>query len=81
MPESQSERRKATVILVTHEPYIAAMAERIVTFEDGRIVGDVSSGMRRAWPGGPCTFETALRATVPSTMATGRRRGRRTSAP
>ena len=33
--------RKATIILVTHEPHIAAMAERIVAFEDGRIVKDV----------------------------------------
>jgi putative ABC transport system ATP-binding protein len=37
------ELRGTTVILVTHEPRIAAMAERIVAFEDGRIVRDVPS--------------------------------------
>ena len=29
-----------TVVLVTHEPQVAAYAERIVRFRDGRIVSD-----------------------------------------
>ncbi|MDI3288322.1 ABC transporter ATP-binding protein [Polyangium sp. 15x6] len=29
-----------TVILVTHDPNVAAYASRVITFEDGRIVGD-----------------------------------------
>ncbi len=30
-----------TIVLVTHEPDIAAYAARLITFRDGRIVGDV----------------------------------------
>ncbi len=30
-----------TIVLVTHEPDIAAYAERLITFRDGRIVADV----------------------------------------
>jgi putative ABC transport system ATP-binding protein len=29
-----------TVVLVTHEPDIAAYASRILTFRDGRLLGD-----------------------------------------
>jgi putative ABC transport system ATP-binding protein len=29
-----------TVVIVTHEPDIAAYAARVVTFRDGRLVGD-----------------------------------------
>ncbi|MBI5427654.1 MAG: ABC transporter ATP-binding protein [Nitrospinae bacterium] len=36
--------RKATVILVTHEPHIANRSERILAVEDGRIVRDSSNG-------------------------------------
>jgi putative ABC transport system ATP-binding protein len=32
--------RKLTLLLVTHEPQIAAFAERIVTIRDGRVVAD-----------------------------------------
>jgi ABC-type lipoprotein export system ATPase subunit len=34
--------RRLTVVLVTHEPDLAAYADRTVTFRDGRIVSDVS---------------------------------------
>lgn len=34
--------RKATVILVTHEPHIAARSQRILTMGDGKIVQDSS---------------------------------------
>jgi ABC-type lipoprotein export system ATPase subunit len=39
-----------TVVLVTHEADVAAWAERVITFRDGVIVGDVrrdSSPQRR----------------------------------
>jgi putative ABC transport system ATP-binding protein len=35
-------------MLVTHEPDIAAFARRIVTFRDGRIVGDAINEKRAA---------------------------------
>jgi putative ABC transport system ATP-binding protein len=34
-------RRGITIVLVTHEPDIAARARRRLTFRDGRVVGDV----------------------------------------
>jgi putative ABC transport system ATP-binding protein len=37
-----------TILLVTHEPDIAAYAKRIVTFRDGRIVSDVANGKAAA---------------------------------
>ena len=37
-----------TIMLVTHEPEIAAYARRIVTFRDGRIVGDADNTDRAA---------------------------------
>jgi ABC-type lipoprotein export system ATPase subunit len=33
--------QRITVVLVTHEPDIAAYAQRIVTFRDGQIISDV----------------------------------------
>jgi putative ABC transport system ATP-binding protein len=33
-------REGATVIMVTHEPDVAAYTKRIVTFRDGQIIGD-----------------------------------------
>jgi putative ABC transport system ATP-binding protein len=35
-----NEERGMTVMLVTHEPDVAAHAKRLVTFRDGNIVGD-----------------------------------------
>ena len=37
-----------TIMLVTHEPDIAAYARRVVTFRDGRIVSDTENGERAA---------------------------------
>jgi len=34
------------VVLVTHEPMVAAYAERIVRFRDGRIVSDEANRER-----------------------------------
>jgi putative ABC transport system ATP-binding protein len=42
--------RKTTMVLVTHDPEIAAAAERIINLRDGRIVGDrptARNGRRR----------------------------------
>jgi len=33
--------QQLTVILVTHEPDVAAFAQRVITFRDGKIVSDV----------------------------------------
>jgi putative ABC transport system ATP-binding protein len=43
-----NEERGTTIMLVTHEPDIAAYAQRIVTFRDGRIVGDAINDRRAA---------------------------------
>jgi len=40
-------RRGITVVLVTHEPDIAQYTKRIVTFRDGRIIGDRPVAARR----------------------------------
>jgi putative ABC transport system ATP-binding protein len=32
-----------TIVMVTHEPDIAAFASRIVTFRDGKIISDVKN--------------------------------------
>jgi putative ABC transport system ATP-binding protein len=37
-----------TIMVVTHEPEVARFAGRIVTFRDGRVVGDVQNGERVA---------------------------------
>jgi putative ABC transport system ATP-binding protein len=38
-----NDERGITIMLVTHEPDVAAHAKRIVTFRDGRIVSDVAA--------------------------------------
>jgi putative ABC transport system ATP-binding protein len=43
-----NESQGITIMLVTHEPDIAAYARRIVTFRDGRIVSDVANVKRAA---------------------------------
>ncbi len=44
-------RAGATIVLVTHEPDIAAQADRIVTMRDGLIVEDRANGEKRYPPG------------------------------
>jgi putative ABC transport system ATP-binding protein len=47
-----------TVVLVTHEPDIAAYADRVVTFRDGRVLSDVSqANAPRADPSAPNAME------------------------
>ena len=43
-----NEEQGMTVMLVTHEPEVAAYARRIVTFRDGLIIGDVLNERRAA---------------------------------
>ncbi len=43
-----NEQQGITIMLVTHEPEIAAYARRIVTFRDGRIVADTQNSQRAA---------------------------------
>jgi putative ABC transport system ATP-binding protein len=45
--ERLNEERGITLLLVTHEPDIAAHAKRIVTFRDGKIVADERTVPRR----------------------------------
>ena len=35
--------REQTLILITHEPDIAAMADRILHLEDGKIISDTAA--------------------------------------
>lgn len=43
-----------TLVVVTHEPDIAAFGQRMLRFRDGRIVSDERKGSgREAFPGGP----------------------------
>ena len=39
--DKQLNRAGMTVVLVTHEHDVAAFAQRVLTFRDGRVVGDV----------------------------------------
>ncbi len=41
-------REGITVVLVTHEPDVAAFASRIVAFRDGRVVRDARNAPRDA---------------------------------
>ncbi len=42
-----------TVVLITHEPYIAEYAERVVHVQDGRILSDERNGHKRRAVGAP----------------------------
>lgn len=39
-----NEKHKKTIVLVTHEPDIAAYCKRVVTFRDGKIISDKTKG-------------------------------------
>lgn len=44
-----NEEEGITIILVTHEPDVAAYAKRILHFRDGKIMDDVINNERRPW--------------------------------
>ena len=44
-----NEKEGITIILVTHEPDVAAYAKRILHFRDGVIMDDIINTERRAW--------------------------------
>jgi macrolide transport system ATP-binding/permease protein len=48
-----NEREGITVVLVTHDPKVAAYAHRTIRIADGRIEGDETSATERATFGGP----------------------------
>ena len=45
--------RKLTIVMVTHEPDVAAWANRVLTFRDGEIVSDVRQPQTRSVPAEP----------------------------
>lgn len=51
---TQLHREGATVVVVTHEEDIAAFADRIIRFGDGRILSDRKKNSRRGEEGEPC---------------------------
>jgi putative ABC transport system ATP-binding protein len=40
-------KRGITIVLITHDPQVAEYASRIITFKDGRIIGDRSNERQR----------------------------------
>jgi putative ABC transport system ATP-binding protein len=46
----QLNERGKTIIMVTHEPELAAYTRRIITLRDGQLVSDVSVNDRRSAP-------------------------------
>lgn len=45
--------RRLTIVMVTHEPDVAAWANRVLTFRDGEIVSDVRQPQTRSAPAEP----------------------------
>jgi putative ABC transport system ATP-binding protein len=56
-----------TVVLVTHEPDIAAYAERVITFRDGEIITDVRQTARAANLEGAASSAPAVDAALAAT--------------
>ncbi|MCZ6539961.1 MAG: ABC transporter ATP-binding protein [Chloroflexi bacterium] len=57
MLQSLNDEDGKTIVIVTHDPEIAELTKRIVTFRDGRIIGDRPS--ERVLPDGPDGPRTA----------------------
>ncbi len=49
--QSLKEERGITIVLITHEPEVAAYGSRIIAFKDGSIVKDELNGQRRTAKG------------------------------
>ena len=43
----QIDRSGHTIIMITHEPDIAAYAKRVITIKDGKIISDKKNGGKR----------------------------------
>jgi putative ABC transport system ATP-binding protein len=54
-----------TILLVTHEAEVAAYAERIVTFRDGRVVEDRRYGAKSGVSGPPQRLSSQMTMTLP----------------
>ena len=48
-----------TVVLITHEPYIAEHAKRVVHMQDGHILSDENNGHKRRTPNGSAAARAA----------------------
>lgn len=47
--QNAQQRYKATVVLITHDPFVAQYAERIVLLKDGSVVGFINKKSNRAF--------------------------------
>jgi len=45
--QALNEKQNRTIILITHEKYVAEHADRIITIRDGAIVGDEKNKNKR----------------------------------
>ena len=45
------EREQLTIVVVTHDPTVAAAADRLIQLEDGRVVEDMKTQSRPAGEG------------------------------
>ena len=60
-------QRGLTVVLVTHEPEMAAFADRIITMRDGVVASDEATGQRAPPPSAPAAETHAADKAGPST--------------
>ena len=58
--QNLNESQKITIIVVTHSEEVARFCHRIITFRDGRIVGEREDGRIRPLSIGSSQVEAAL---------------------